>query len=640
MTVPECGPERTPPSSPPVSLSKEHRQMLEEGSAILRSVTEERGVCTITDGRELPRGFSNRQRRRGEGILFTIHRPNGKRDCCFRPDAPDPEDPGRKYEMRCKGLGGRGNVLDVHPRVRHLTGDTRVPVIFVEGIKKADAIISAASLASVEVLVVAISGVWNWLSDGAPIPDMFDIPFDHRKVDICFDSDVFSNPDVQDALRRLAEHVIERGATVKLAHLPDQPDGSKMGADDFLAGGSAYTDLLALMRPYDPEDLGHIRLSRDERLRACIDAEWGRWWSFDWSRLVGTADNPDWRRGHTTRDVMKILIDEAKRRGKVKAHVVEVSPSTRRLTELSAKSRPSVCKALHHLEAEGFIEIVEAEAADKPHTYRLLAGCAVLGHKGGKDPEAPGTLPDGKGPRAGPDLPRLRWSSPAIPKRRGLVRGTRRVRQGPSLASRAGVKRLGPGRGAAVDYMERVQRRVPLAEMAEALGVARPRDLVRRKTSKKGRDGRLVMLLDAGILVFDGESFDLPPDWRSRLEEARVLGGEIECEEQDRERHRRQREAFRNRGRVKESRHWVNVGADGATEDLERIGPLSHVDAEILEAIRAFEDKYGRGSFRWDRASCKAMFYSGPISGLWPEMEELARIRAYVEAAGGLRAAA
>ena len=166
-------------------------------------------------------------------------------------------------------------------------------------------------------------------------------------------------------------------------------------------------------------------------------------------------------------------------------------------------------------------------------------------------------------------MPRFRWSSPAIPKRRGLVRGTRRVRQGPSPASRAGVKRLGPGRGAAVDYMERVERRVPLAEMAEALGVERPRDLVRRKATEKGRDGRLVMLLDAGILVFDGEAFDLPPDWRSGLEEARELGKEIEREDLERERHRRQREAFRNRHKTEPTHHYANdPNADGHIEEL------------------------------------------------------------------------
>jgi hypothetical protein len=48
----------------------------------------------------------------------------------------------------------------------------------------------------------------------------------------------------------------------------------------------------------------------------------------------------------------------------------------------------------------------------------------------------------------------------------------------------------------------------------------------------------------------------------------------------------------------------------------------------------------GYANFREIRRFCKAMFYSGPISGLWPDMEELVRIRAYVEAAGGLRAAA
>jgi hypothetical protein len=53
-----------------------------------------------------------------------------------------------------------------------MIGDRRVPIIFVEGIKKADAIITAARSAGVEVLVVAISGVWNFLS-GGPIPPDF-----------------------------------------------------------------------------------------------------------------------------------------------------------------------------------------------------------------------------------------------------------------------------------------------------------------------------------------------------------------------------------------------------------------------------------------------------------------------------------
>jgi hypothetical protein len=48
----------------------------------------------------------------------------------------------------------------------------------------------------------------------------------------------------------------------------------------------------------------------------------------------------------------------------------------------------------------------------------------------------------------------------------------------------------------------------------------------------------------------------------------------------------------------------------------------------------AFEDKYGRGSFRWDRASCKELFYSGPIGSFWPEREELQRIRDYLTLRG------
>jgi hypothetical protein len=189
-------------------VKPQHIQQLEEGSGIARKVISERGVRTVSCGRELPEGFSWRQRRRGPGILFTVHRPNGETSWSFRPDEPDPKDPGRKYEQPSKHYGGPGNVLDVHPRMRDRLLDLGVEITFVEGIKKADALTSQG------ILAVAITGVWNWLSDGEPIPDMMEIPVSGRRVNICFDSDMLYNPNVQDAARRLAEYLTSRGAEV------------------------------------------------------------------------------------------------------------------------------------------------------------------------------------------------------------------------------------------------------------------------------------------------------------------------------------------------------------------------------------------------------------------------------------------
>src|SRR5215211_9543024 len=121
-------------------LEAHHRHQLEKDSGIARDIIAERGVRSIRRGRELPEGFSWRQKKRAPGVLFTLHRPNGETSYSFRPDAPDPENPGHKYEQPCKSYGGPGNVLDVHPSARHLIGDTTVPVVFTEGIKKADAI--------------------------------------------------------------------------------------------------------------------------------------------------------------------------------------------------------------------------------------------------------------------------------------------------------------------------------------------------------------------------------------------------------------------------------------------------------------------------------------------------------------------
>jgi hypothetical protein len=186
---------------------------------------------------------------------------------------------------------------------------------------------------------------------------------------------------------------------------------------------------------------------------------------------------------------------------------------------------------------------------------------------------------------------------------------------------------------------------------AELLGWARPRDLERL---------HLEPLCELGLLEKRDGVYAIPGDYakcqesvlgqaystvqprvrRERSVEGRnvyvvgdsgIVASESERLRLTKEQHARERDGYRNRAANPASSHYANVGADGYIEDLQRIGSeLSEADRRTLEAIEAFEGKYGRGSFRWDRASCKELFYSGPIGGFWPEHDELQRIREYL----------
>lgn len=566
------------------------------------------------------------------------HRPNGKTFYVFRPDNPDPDNPGLKYEAACKGLGGPGNVLYVHPSQRHLIDDISVPVIFVEGIKKALSIISAARSAGAAVLVVAISGVWNWLSDKKPISDMFDIPVKGRKVYICFDSDVFTNPDVSDAARRLAGHLIGRGAVAYLCYLPDQANGSKTGADDFLAGDRTYWALIALTRPYDPRDLQAERLKRCEKLRLMLGELRRVLWASEWKGMGG----------HSARDVFKVLADFATARSKLHQDGLRVKISRSELADMAGVSTRTLQKAVERLEAMGLIY------RDNENRKRRERGAFVLRANVNHyresrtnaektiDVETDATL-SGLHLRA----PRLRWSSPACKGRRGVVKGTRRVRLSVVTPPRSAIKRLGKIRCAILDALDAAGGMLTLQEIADALHRKRPRDLRRRN---------LPMLEEACVVTVEGDTVRLTDNWLEALDDQRRLGKEIDsrveltlsngekrtftdegAETISRRRHEAKSRAFRHQVRL--TRHWVNIpGTDGHVEDLERIGKdLSEADRRTLRAIEAFEQRYGRGSFGWDRASCKELFYSS-ADGVWPQHEELQRIRDYMVATGRVAA--
>jgi len=565
-------------------LKAHHIQQLEVASGIAREVIAERGVRTITHSRELPKGFSWRQKKRAPGILFTVHRPNGKTSWSFRPDEPDPKDPGRKYEQPPKVYGGPGNVLDVHPRMRHLVDDPASEITFVEGIKKADALTSRG------ILAVAITGVWNWLADGQPIPDLMEIPVAGRRVNICFDSDMLHNPNVQDAARRLAEHLTERGAEVWITYLHDEQDGSKMGADDFLVTGGTVSELRMLMRRFDPADFTLVRLSRDERLQMGLEDLEHKFWDFEWKGMGG----------HSSRDVYLKLIEAARRHGKVVDDGIRVTKAWGPL-ELEAKvSRRTLAKAINRLEEWGLLyRDNEGRKPDKTGAFVLRADVNHYRESRGQ-PETT-TLRENDLHEGGLHLraPRLRWSSPRVKPRRGTVAGTRKVRKGVRRPPRDPIKRLGKIRGAILDVLDAAGGSATLQEIADTLHRARPRDIRRRN---------LPMLEDAGIVVVVDDVVHLAEDWLERLEDQRKLGQEVEADELAARRHRLRSRAFHSR----HQRPADQVVADDEMRARRESYPERRRAAIAAAIARLFAERPEYRTRRAGQVTCALINYIGP----------------------------
>ena len=527
-------------AAPDALVSEDHRRMLIEESGIGAAVVTERGYRTV--GRpEVPEAFGGYQRR--PGLLVPMFSPDGKTTSHqLRPDAPRVRD-GKaiKYET----AGGSRCVLDVHPRMRQAAGDPAVPLWITEGIKKAD------SLTSRGFCTVGLVGVWNWQRDGALLPCWDHVALEGREVRVVFDSDVVVKPGVQLALERLVAALGERGARVLVVYLPDgdEASGEKVGVDDYLVAGGTVDDLRALARPFEPSEVGRIRLSRDEKLRAGVRWLRAEWRDRDWMRFVGAGDRANWARGHTARDVMEALISRSAESGKVDDRGIVVRIGTRRLAELAAKSAPSVAKALKHLEAEGIVEILPAEDRSKARRHRLLVPRAALYSTGKGNAKGKGHEEGEercKGLRS-PSACRLRWSSPGRSRRREfeVVPGRSVVRHGgrtpagavgEDLEARPYVRRLGPHRCAVLDALEAAGGELTLTALCEVLHRKRPRDVRRRI---------LPMLEEAGIVMCEGYVVSLAADWLGKLEEERERKGEISQAERQAEKHRGERARYR-----------------------------------------------------------------------------------------------
>jgi hypothetical protein len=296
--------------------------------------------------------------------------------------------------------------------------------------------------------------------------------------------------------------------------------------------------------------------------------------------------------GKTNWNYMVALVKTARKHGQRASDGagVEVSIDIRTLTrEAGAGSAHTTTKTLSRLGK--WIRRIEKGAGTKASKFLILSpetipresatvshGCYIYKEHGSSVAL----------PRAPFSAPRLRRSSPGSRPKRGVVRGTSKVREGPTPAPRLAQRRIGPGCNPVLDYLEKVGGRATLAEIADALGMRRARDLVRKKTAHpKSRDGYVTRLEKLGVVEVSDGAVTLAAEWLDALNAERKKGGEIEAERLDKRAHKRAQEAYRRRREKKPDR--------------------APTDAELAARRERFESaleaqEHARFAYRYERA--------------------------------------
>ena len=202
------------------------------------------------------------------GIVFPVYWPGdpSAKEHFLRRDHPSMEQHGNgtlKAARKYLAPPGRGNRLLFGPaEAAGAPTDTRLPIVLVEGLKKAVAAwrLSRWESETPRFLACGLTGVWNFrgtigrttdhsgarVSIKGIIPDLDRVTWAGRMVFLIYDSDALTNMSVLAARETLAEELRSRGAQVVVMFLPTLDGLDKTGFDDLLArwGPQAVLDWL------------------------------------------------------------------------------------------------------------------------------------------------------------------------------------------------------------------------------------------------------------------------------------------------------------------------------------------------------------------------------------------------------------
>jgi hypothetical protein len=349
----------------------------------------------------------------------------------------------------------------------------------------------------------------------------------------------------------------------------------KTGVDDFLAAGGTVNELKMLAKKFEPTDIGNIRMSRDDKLRAMVKDLERRWWVEEWKG----------RGGHSERDVALELIQAAIRSGKIHADGLRVKISWGVLQVGAKVARQTLSRALARLEVRGFLyRDNEGRKPDKTGAFVLRA---KVDHKGDTRVAEekvtrelrecdPGGLPS----RALPEVTRLRWPRAKWKPTKKMIREHRLGVRTWIPEPRERIERLGKIRGAVVDALEVAGGELTLRELCEVLHHKRPRDVRRRV---------LPMLAEAGVIeAVTGDVVELATDWSERLDKERAAGGELEADELAEYHRKRKSRAYQERDKP-----LVSKPSPAGLSAVRR----SHAarDARLQELARAEEERRRNG---------------------------------------------